>query len=302
MFLYVAKGEQEKDEWKQQHENGPNYGLNAYYIEGGDVLKFIEEATAKERPKSRRETFEAARDAPTYQEGVAILWKNEPEQMLKYGPNIEKNLKKYKGGNHSMIKYNLHDFERLPLDLSKPVVLPGKANMGKTQFLKAHASHPIIIKTMDDLLKITDDTDLLIFDDMNFGPGTEEQPGLNLTADQIIALLTIDDNVSIKTRPNNRGESADIRAGLKRAFSTNVDLDGMFFDIDEQVLDVKGNPLHIFPRGANAEQQRGIDRRYKVEKFVEEPLFNKEKVRFRKAIVYIVNTLVSKTKEIEMEL
>ena len=49
----------------------------------------------------------------------------------------------------------------------------------------------IIIKTMDDLLKITDETDLLIFDDMNFGPGTEEQPGLNLTAEQIIALLTI---------------------------------------------------------------------------------------------------------------
>ena len=36
---------------------------------------------------------------------------------------------------------------------------------------------------MDDLLKITDETDLLIFDDMNFGPGTEEQPGLNLTAE-----------------------------------------------------------------------------------------------------------------------
>ena len=130
MFLYVAKGEQEKDEWKQQHETGPNYGLNADYIEGGDVLKFIEEATAKDNnKKSRKETFEAARDAPTSKEGVAILWANEPEQMLKYGPTIEKNLKKYKGGNHSMVTYNLHDFERRPLDLSKPVVLHGRANM-----------------------------------------------------------------------------------------------------------------------------------------------------------------------------
>ena len=69
-----------------------------------------------------------------------------------------------------------------------------------------------------------------------------------------------------------------------------------------QVLDVKGNPLHIFPSGANKEQQNGIDRRYKLEPFVEEPLFNKEKVRFRKTIVSIVNTLMKKMEEINSEL
>ena len=68
MFMYAAKGEQEKDEWKAEHENGPNFGKDSDYIEGGDVLTFLNEAleagTVKKKP-SRSVTFAMMRDAPT---------------------------------------------------------------------------------------------------------------------------------------------------------------------------------------------------------------------------------------------
>ena len=64
MFLYPAKGEQPKEEWEQQHENGPNYGQDASFIEGGDVLTFLKEALeATKKKETRAATFAAARCA-----------------------------------------------------------------------------------------------------------------------------------------------------------------------------------------------------------------------------------------------
>ena len=295
MFLYPAKGEQPKEEWEQQHENGPNYGQDASFIEGGDVLTFLKEALeATKKKETRAATFAAVRDAPTVAEGMEILWQREPEQAMKYGSIIERSLRQRKGG-YDEKKYELGDFERPPLDLRLPVVLPGRSGMGKTQFLKAHAKYPLVIKTLDGLKKIVPGTtDLLIFDDMNFGPGTKEQPGLNLTADQVIALLSIDDRVTLKTRPNFKGDDVEIPAGLKRVFSTNIDIEGMYFDQDEQVVDVNGWPMHIFPRGANREQTEGISRRYRLETYVENPLYDRKKMRCRKRIVSLVNMLLEK--------
>ena len=58
-------------------------------------------------------------------------------------------------------------------------------------------------------------TDLIVFDDMNFGPGTAEQPGLNLSAEQMIALLDYEVETAIKTRPQNRGDDAVCRSWCK---------------------------------------------------------------------------------------
>ena len=66
-------------------ENGANYGINADYIKGGDVLSFLDASLdALAAKRSRKDTFAAVAAAKTVGEGTDILWKNEPEQALKY--------------------------------------------------------------------------------------------------------------------------------------------------------------------------------------------------------------------------
>lgn len=106
-------------------------------------------------------------------------------------------------------------------------VHPWCSGRGKPEFAKSHGRCPLLVKTLDGLKKIRPGaTDLLVFDDMNFGPGTKEHPGLNLTADQAIALLTQNNRVTLKTRPNCRGDDVEIPANMKRIFT--IDIAGVF--------------------------------------------------------------------------
>ena len=297
MFLYVAKGEQPKEEWEAEHENGPNYGSNADFIEGGDVLSFLQTSLdALAHKRSRKETFAAVANAKTVAEGMDILWKHEPEQALKYGPTIEVSLRRRIGG-YDAKRFDLRDFDRPPLDLSKAVLLPGRSGVGKTQFAKAHGDHPLVVRTMDRLKQITSNTSHLVFDDMNFGPGTKEKPGLNFTPEQMIALLDIEETTTVKTRPQNRGDDATIPAGMPRIFTTNIDVDGQWMDEDTQELDANGDTLHPFPRGANPEQQEAIDRRHHLENYVEAPLYDKRKALLKRFVAGIMANVVKSCSE-----
>ena len=249
MFMYTAKGEQPKEEWESQHENGPNFGKDANYIEDGDVLAFLDEAlaagTAAKKP-SRAVTFAAMRDAPTVEAAMSILWRDDPEQAMKYGQVIETSLRKRMGGFDEK-KYELGDFERPPLDLRKPVLLPGASGVGKTQFAKAHFKYPLVIRSIDQLKKMTPITDGLILDDMNFGPN-----GLDWTPEQMIHMLDMEDDAVVKARYVD----AVIPKGMPRIFTTNIDPTGMWLDEDEQELDKNGDPIHPFPRGHNKSSTR----------------------------------------------
>ena len=86
--------------------------------------------------------------------------------------------------------------------------------------------------------------------------------------------------------------------GMKRIFTTNIDVTGMWLDEGEPALDKNGEPLHPFPRGGNREQQKAIDRRYSLMPYVDAPLFSSQKMRFRKEVVSVVKTLLKK-KELE---
>ena len=66
-------------------------------------------------------------------------------------------------------------------------------------------------------------------------------------------------------------------------------------------MDVNGDPLHIFPRSANGVQQNGVNRRFRLEKYVESPLFDKKKQRMRKAVINIVKTLLPYVTHIDPE-
>ncbi len=273
MFLYVGKGEQPKNEWEKEHENGAHYGANAKYVDGGDVATFLKESIDKlNKRASNAEVFAEAAAASSVQEAMDVFWKKAPEQAFKYAHTMEKNFRQRLGG-FSVKTYELSDFEAPPLDLSKPLVLAGKSGMGKTNFLKAHGKYPLVVKTLDGLRKITETTDLVIFDDMNFRD-------LGLTADQMIALLDIEETITIKTRPNFKGDDATLRAGLKRAFSTNLLV------------------REIFPDGKNPEQQTGIDRRFNLVT-VTKPLFNPKVQRFRKAMISVATLLLKRMEPAE---
>ena len=57
--------------------------------------------------------------------------------------------------------------------------LSGAAGIGKTCFAEAHGTRPYVVRTLDQLKDVPGDCDLLVFDDMRFGPG-----GLELAAEE----------------------------------------------------------------------------------------------------------------------
>ena len=84
------------------------------------------------------------------------------------------------------------------LDLSKPVVLWGKSGKAKTDFAMAQGKYPLLVDEIDKLKEISPFTDLLVFDDMSFGPND-----LNWTPAQVIRLLDTRKERVIKCRYTN---------------------------------------------------------------------------------------------------
>ena len=82
-----------------------------------------------------------------------------------------------RGHRRRLKDYEIWEFTRPALDLTQPVLLLGNSGMGKTEYAKAHGKYPLVISRLDDLKKITDNTDLLIFDDMCFDDWEPEQVG-----------------------------------------------------------------------------------------------------------------------------
>ena len=92
---------------------------------------------------------------------------------------------------------------------------------------------------------------------MNVGPGTPEQPGLNLSAEQMIALLDYEVETAIKTRPQNRGDDAVIPKGLKRIFTSSLASNLAFgFQLDVHVARPSSPSIPM-------RQQPGTARSYK---------------------------------------
>ena len=124
-------------------------------------------------------------------------------------------------------------FNRGPLDLltSKTWLVCGKAGTGKTAYALSHFKAAVLVSHIDDLKKITDETDGLVFDDMSFN---QWPPG------SIIHLLDSEQDRSIHARYIN----AEIPAYLPKIFTSNRE------DI-------------FVPNTCTPEEQAGIDRRYK---------------------------------------
>ena len=116
------------------------------------------------------------------------------------------------------------------------MLLSGASGIGKTCFAEAHGQHPFVIHTLDQCKDIPLECDLLVFEDMRFDVG-----GLDLKPEEMLSLLTADRETSIKCQHFDGRIPA-----IPHIFTTNLYPDG--------------GPK-AFPSGANAEQQKALDRR-----------------------------------------
>jgi hypothetical protein len=148
-------------------------------------------------------------------------------------------------------------------------VLWGKSGKAKTDFAMAQGKYPLLVDEIDKLKEISPDkTDLLVFDDMGFGP-----KDLNWTPLQVIRLLDTKKERVIKCRYTNAKRPKDI----KMIFCTNLvppevtEANNWTWKAD---LEGTGAPTAdwIFPRGTNKEQDIAIRRRYRLEGPVERML------------------------------
>ena len=169
-----------------------------------------------------------------------LLMSRAPADFFRYGDQILRNKALALGclRRLSLVpRRELHQFLASPLPLVRGcVLLSGASGIGKTCFAEAHGQHPFVIRTLDQCKDIPFECDLLVFDDMRFDVG-----GLDLKPEEMISLLTADRETSIKCRHFDGRIPA-----IPRIFTTNLDPDG--------------GPK-AFPSGANAEQQKALDRR-----------------------------------------
>ena len=169
-----------------------------------------------------------------------LLMSRAPADFYRYGDQILRNKALALGclRRLSLVpRRELDQFIASPLPLVRGcVLLSGASGIGKTCFAEAHGQHPFVIHTLDQCKDIPLECDLLVFDDMRFDVG-----GLDLKPEEMLSLLTADRETSIKCRHFDGRIPA-----IPHIFTTNLDPDG--------------GPK-AFPSGANAEQQKALDRR-----------------------------------------
>ena len=194
---------------------------------------------------SRTTIWDELRDVKSVREAKELVLRLKPQAYFKSWKSIkagvvEMLMKEYEP-QYTPDDFTLKiDIERLRRE-KKCLVLFGGPGFGKTQCALGQFEHPVLINNFDDLKKITEETDGLVFDEMDFGRG-----GLNLTGFEMIQLLDMDEGHSIKCRNVN----AFIPAGMLKIFTTNKPM-------------TRG-VLHIMAEGACSEEQGGIERRYEL--------------------------------------
>ena len=171
------------------------------------------------------------KQAASVRDGMQRLFEESPEIYFTQGSRVQSMLAQSIGSPDEKL-FTLADFNQPMLDLSRPVLLHGKTNTGKSEFAEAHFDSPVVVRTRDDLKRATFFCDGIIFDDFDFG---------KWTAEEVIHLLSHTKNRSIPARYSD----ARIEAYTPIIFTTNR------------------KPKQFFPRARNKEQRLAIRRRYR---------------------------------------
>lgn len=107
-------------------------------------------------------------------DGMQRLFEETPEIYFTAGGRIVPMLAQAVGSPDEKL-VTLEDFRRPALDLSRPVVLHGRTNTGKSEFAQAHFDAPLVVRTRDDLKRATFHCDGIIFDDFDFDKWKPEE-------------------------------------------------------------------------------------------------------------------------------
>lgn len=220
-YLYCAKGEQTKQEWEAFRETGPNWGLNAQFLEWGTRPTAPLNAHKKKPADS---TYAEALAAPTVAEGMEIVKKRKARDFCLHGETIEGNLKRHKKGPPKTQSRFLETDFTVPLrgDLSKATLFCGPTNIGKTQYALAHFKNPLLVSHIDELRTLHPDHDGVVFDDISFK---------NRPPHSIIHLLDMDVDRAIHCRYGN----ATIPANFRRIFTFNTENPFYNDDVEQEV-------------------------------------------------------------------
>ncbi len=140
--------------------------------------------------KNQNEVFIKALAAHTISEGIAIVQLEAARDYCLHGESIRRNIKASKVVIFKP-RFQLSNFLISPLVLTKPVLLYGDLNTGKTSFAVAHFKNPLVVSHIDKLKLLTPDNDGIVFDDMSFS---------HWPAESVIHLLDIDFERDINVR------------------------------------------------------------------------------------------------------
>nr|UBJ25934.1 putative replication-associated protein [Red panda feces-associated crucivirus] len=188
-IIYCKKGEQTKEEWLKLKDKGPNYGLNADFVEFG-------EPPNQGNSKTNSKTFYAEALAKgSVSEALLHLAEFAPRDYALQRQNLVRNFTEhFKPVVLYKPLYPLEDFCHPPLHFSDKhaTLVWGDTNLGKTAFVKAHFKNPCFVTHMDNLKSFDRHLhDSIIFDDMSFR---------HMPAETVIHLLDTDNDASIHIR------------------------------------------------------------------------------------------------------
>jgi len=243
-------GDQSHEEWDQQQENGPNFGLNAKFVEFGTRPRKPGSGDKSSKDDVYRDAFDPA---VPYSEAMAMIMDGAPRDMAIHGESIARNLAAIKEVPYQH-KYFIEDFLRpeLPKPPGRSILLHGPSNTGKTHFACAHFQNPLLVSDIDQLKKFNPKKhDGLVFDDMSFH---------HIPPEKVIHLVDQEFQRAIRCRHVN----ASIPANTPKIFTHNT---------SNPFYNVSG----IFP--PSLEQQRAIDRRLECWN-VPSPLYKRSGVNF----------------------
>lgn len=171
----------------------------------------------------------------SYNDACALLRQADPQNWLKHGETIRRNLAVEKKEKFQH-KYTAEDFLRplLPLPRDKSILLYGPSGTGKTHYACAHFANPLVVSHVDDLKHLDLTYDGIVFDDMSFHPRPVEG---------VIHLVDREFDRAIHCRNTN----AKIPKGIPKIFTHNTK-----------------NPFYAENPGPTAEQRTAVSRRLDV--------------------------------------
>jgi len=228
---YCKKGEQSKEEWRKLKTKGPNYGLNADFVEFGTPPA----QGRGEGRTNRDEVFREALSLGSTDAALTFLSQTASRDYCMQRHSLQRNLSEhFKPPPVYQPLYSLADFIHIPLQFSDKhaTLVWGGSGFGKTAFVKAHFKNPLFLTHIDRLKDFKQHHhDCIIFDDMSFR---------HMPPETVIHLLECDNDSDIHIRYG----TAHVPARVVKIFTHNT-------------------PNPFYNETINEDQQKAIDRRFK---------------------------------------